>query len=58
MSVTHFLVGICLGAMLGVVLLVAGGLPAPAPPACHGCAVLSQPWHGCDEHVANGWICP
>ena len=58
MRVLHAFVGLCLGAVLGLTLLIAGGLQTPAAPACPHCAVLAQPYGGCNEAVANGWVCP
>ena len=55
----RFLVGICLGVTLGIAMLLAGGIGVlPASPACPHCAVLTQPWHSCNEAVQGGWICP
>jgi hypothetical protein len=53
--------GVCLGATLGVLLLIGGGMfdnPFTPAPKCPGCAVLTHPYGGCNEQVATGWICP
>ena len=45
------------GLVLGSMLLLVGGLRAPAPADCHGCAILTHPYPGCTERVSEGWIC-
>lgn len=52
---------VVLGLFFGVVLFLGAGLvnnPFTPPPACPGCAVLTQPWSGCTEAVQGGYICP
>jgi len=58
MTALRFFIGVSLGVMLGISMLIVGGIPAPAAPACPGCAVLTQPRHGCNEAVQGGFICP
>jgi hypothetical protein len=51
----RLLVGLPLGALL---FLVGGIAWQPPVPKCSGCAVLAQPFGGCNEAVQGGWICP
>jgi hypothetical protein len=59
---TWFVVAFVIGALLGLVLLVAGGVATtPPPPQCPHCAVVSPQVHplpGCyPEAVVGGYIC-
>ncbi|HEV3311809.1 MAG TPA: hypothetical protein VG815_14965 [Chloroflexota bacterium] len=61
MRLPRFLLGVCLGATLGVLLLIGGGMfdnPFTPAPKCPGCAVLTHPYGGCGDQVQGGWICP
>lgn len=51
------LLGIALGCLMPFEGLLAG-VHADGPYACPGCAVLSRPFHQCNEAVVGGWICP
>ena len=57
--ILRFGVGFLAGVVLGIALLLVGGITwQPPPPKCPHCAVLSQPWHSCNEAVVGGWVCP
>lgn len=53
----HFIVSAIAGAALGVLMLIGGGLPAPSPQACPGCAVLVHANPACPTAVQGGWVC-
>lgn len=56
---THFALGTLGGVILALALLLIGGIGVtPAAPQCAKCVVLSHAWGGCNEQVANGWVCP